>query len=238
MQATTFVSFSSVTYTLKLKKHSQLTQSPWALIACYQWLRSTIQEEAKRSQISPDSVRIQGPSTSSSSGLLYPVSPEQNHSRKGRKHTKKGFYSHLFLVPKPNQKWRPVIDLSRLNAFLLVEKFNMEIPESIRTSDSRGLGFVNRPVERLSPYPNSSSLKEVPLVQPQVSTVSVDLSSVQPSHGPPNLYNDCKGGETHGPLQGHQSSPILGPLAHQGPVSGKRTAELLMWIINQEKSEL
>ena len=44
------------------------------------------------------------------------------------------FYSHLFLVPKPHQRWRPVIDLSRLNKFLLVERFKMEIPESIRAS--------------------------------------------------------------------------------------------------------
>ena len=45
-----------------------------------------------------------------------------------------GFYSRLFLVPKPHQRWRPVIDLSRLNTFLLIEKFKMETPESIRTS--------------------------------------------------------------------------------------------------------
>ena len=46
-----------------------------------------------------------------------------------------GFYSRLFLVPKPHQRWRPVIDLSRLNTFLQhVEKFKMETPESIRTS--------------------------------------------------------------------------------------------------------
>ena len=45
-----------------------------------------------------------------------------------------GFYSRLFLVPKPHQRWRPVIDLSRLNTFLHLEKFKMETPESIRTS--------------------------------------------------------------------------------------------------------
>ena len=39
-----------------------------------------------------------------------------------------GFYSPLFLVPKPHEKWRPVIDLSKLNTFLLVEKFKMETP--------------------------------------------------------------------------------------------------------------
>ena len=43
------------------------------------------------------------------------------------------FYSRLFLVPKPHQRWRPVIDLSRLNTFLHVEKFKMETLESIRT---------------------------------------------------------------------------------------------------------
>ena len=45
-----------------------------------------------------------------------------------------GFYCRLFLVPKPHQRWRRVIDLSRFNTFLHVEKFKMETPESIRTS--------------------------------------------------------------------------------------------------------
>ena len=45
-----------------------------------------------------------------------------------------GFYSRQFLVPKPNQKWRPVIDLSRLITFLVIEKFKMVTPESIRAS--------------------------------------------------------------------------------------------------------
>ena len=44
------------------------------------------------------------------------------------------FYNCLFLVPKPHQRWRPVIDLSRLNTFLLVEKLKIETPESIRAS--------------------------------------------------------------------------------------------------------
>ena len=38
-----------------------------------------------------------------------------------------GFYSRLFLVPKPHQRWRPVIDLSRLNTFLHVEKFKWKL---------------------------------------------------------------------------------------------------------------
>ena len=49
-----------------------------------------------------------------------------------------GFFNRLFLVPKPNNKWRPILDLSNLNPFLKVEKFKMETPETIRTSLQMG----------------------------------------------------------------------------------------------------
>ena len=45
-----------------------------------------------------------------------------------------GFYNRLFIVPKPNQKWRLILDLSALNRFLKVKTFKMETPESIRLS--------------------------------------------------------------------------------------------------------
>ena len=32
--------------------------------------------------------------------------------------TSLGFFNCLFLVPKPNNKWRPILDLSKLNLFL------------------------------------------------------------------------------------------------------------------------
>ena len=52
--------------------------------------------------------------------------------------TSLGFFNRLFLVPKPNNKWRPILDLSNLNPFLKVEKFKMETPETIRTSLQQG----------------------------------------------------------------------------------------------------
>ena len=45
-----------------------------------------------------------------------------------------GFCNRLFLVPKPNNRWRPILDLSTLNTFLNTESFTMETPETIRTS--------------------------------------------------------------------------------------------------------
>ena len=52
--------------------------------------------------------------------------------------TSLGFFNRLFLVPKPNKKWKPILDLSKLNLFLKVEKFKMETPETIRTSLQQG----------------------------------------------------------------------------------------------------
>ena len=49
-----------------------------------------------------------------------------------------GFYNRLFLVPKPNNRWRPILDLSVLNRFLHVKTFKMETPESIRLSLQQG----------------------------------------------------------------------------------------------------
>ena len=54
-----------------------------------------------------------------------------------------GFYSRLFLVPKPGKKWRPVIDLSVLNLHLSVPTFKMETAEVIRNSICKGEWVVS-----------------------------------------------------------------------------------------------
>ena len=52
--------------------------------------------------------------------------------------TSLSFFNRLFLVPKPDNKWRPILDLSNLNIFFKAEKFKMETPETIRTSLQQG----------------------------------------------------------------------------------------------------
>ena len=48
------------------------------------------------------------------------------------------FYSHLFLVPKPNNKYRPILDLSQLNRYLNTGTFKMETLETIPISLQKG----------------------------------------------------------------------------------------------------
>ena len=73
-----------------------------------------------------------------------------------------GFYNRLFLVPKPNNQWRPILDLSNLNTFLNTESFKMETPETIRTSlQSWGVGHLHRLQRRILPHTYSQSVQEV-----------------------------------------------------------------------------
>ena len=99
----------------------------------HQWLRSSIHLKAKFSQSPSESgykaLQKEQALTSCIQSLLSKNALERVKNVKSL-----GFYSRLFLVPKPHQRWRPVIDLSRLNTFLFVERFKMETPESIRAS--------------------------------------------------------------------------------------------------------
>ena len=63
---------------------------------------------------------------------------DKKRSRVGSKSKISGVFYRLFLVPKPNNKWRPILDLSKINPFLRVQKFKMETPETIRTSLQQG----------------------------------------------------------------------------------------------------
>ena len=113
-----------------------------------------------------------------------------------------GFYSRLFLVPNPHQRWRPGIDLSRLNTFIHVEKFKMETPEFIRTSLIPGEwvssidlsdAYIHIPI-----HPNSRKyLRFCHRSQVfQFTSLPFGLATA-----PAGLYNDCKGSEADGPLQ-------------------------------------
>ena len=55
-----------------------------------------------------------------------------------RKPTTLGYYSRLFMVPKPMKRRRPVIDLSMLNNHLHVPTFKMKTAESIRKLIRKG----------------------------------------------------------------------------------------------------
>ena len=156
-----------------------------------------------------------------------------------------GFYSHLFLVPKLHQRWRPVIDLSRLNTFLLIEKFKMKTPESIRTSLIPG--------EWVSSIDLSDAYLHIPIHPLSRKYLrfchrcSSSLPPLRTCHGPPGFYNDRKRSKAEALSRGlrlHQYLDvwlIRSQSQEEAQVNTQAVVDLtqsLGWIINQEKSEL
>ena len=192
----------------------------------YQWLRSTIHFKTQTGQGS----LIQSGYKAHQKDLVLASCIQSLLSKNAINRLENvkslGFYSRLFLVPKHHQRWRPVIDLIRLNTFLLVERLKKRGKSRVHQglSDSRGMGVVDRPIRRLPSRPHPPKLKDVHKVLPQVTGVPVHLPPFLPSHGPTGLYNDCKGSETDGPDKGNQTL-IRGRLAYQGPVSERSTSE-------------
>ena len=109
-----------------------------------------------------------------------------------------GFYSLLFLVPKPHQRWRPVIvdeDLPDSRGMGIIDRSDAYLLISIHPNSRKYLRFCHR-----SQVFQFSSLPFGLATAPQVFTMLVK--------------------EAHGPLQRTQTLPIPGRLADQVPVSG------------------
>ena len=159
-----------------------------------------------------------------------------------------GFYSRLFLVSNPQQRWRPVIDLSRLNTVLLVEMFKMETPESIRTSLIPGEWVssidLSDAYRFLPVHPNSTkylrfchisqvfqftSLPFGLATAPQVFTMIVKEV---------RLMALTRGLRLHQYLDDLQINSQSQEEAHVNTQAVVDLTEALRWIINQEKSEL
>ena len=104
-----------------------------------------------------------------------------------------GFYNRLLLVPKPNNRWRPILDLSTLNTFLNTESFKIETPETIRTSLQAGECVTSiRFQGRIVPHTNSQSVQEVHAFSHPWSLLpiqSTTLWSVHTTHWWPKRSN-------------------------------------------------
>ena len=98
----------------------------------------------------------------------------------------RGFYSRLFLVPKKDGKWRPVIDLSALNLLIPVDKFKMESTRSIRVAIRKGDWAVSLDLTHaFLSHPDRFLLGEIPSVCDRGR--SAPISGLFPSASSPPL---------------------------------------------------
>ena len=128
-----------------------------------------------------------------------------------------GFYNRLFLVPKPNKKWRPILDLSQLNLYLAPATFKMETPETIRLF---GVGHFAGFQRRLFSHPHKPQVAKISQVPLKRSDLSVHSTSLWPVNGSVGVHKGGQRGKTHGSIEGYSDPPIPRRLVTESPVPG------------------
>ena len=152
-----------------------------------------------------------------------------------------GFYNRLFLVPKPNNRWRPILDLSTLNTFLNTELFKMETPETIRTSLQVG--------EWVTSIDFKDAYFHIPFHSQSRKYMCFHIQgqSYQFKALPFVVYSSGQRGQTEALQRGIRTHQYLDDwlvraTSHQTCLQHTQTLVALCrelgWLVNEEKSEL
>ena len=126
----------------------------------YEWLRTSISPQAETNQASTDHIRIQKSAKRPGSSLLYPLSPEETCDRKSMKHRVSWVLQSPVSSPKATTEMETSHRLKQAKSIRKVQNGDPRINKNILKY--RGMGDINRPTGRLSPYSNSPKIAKVP----------------------------------------------------------------------------
>ena len=132
-----------------------------------------------------------------------------------------GFYSRLFLVPKPENKWRPVIDLSVVNTFLHVPTFKMETAEVIRASLQTGEWVAS--IDLIDAYfhvPMHQKFQKYLRFHVQGQGLSVRSPTLRDSDCSIGVHSSSERGQIHSTFTRGLNPSVFGRLAGEGQGSG------------------
>ena len=165
-----------------------------------------------------------------------------------RVQTSLAFFNRLFIVPKPNHKWRPILDLSTLNQFLRVKTFKMETPETIRTSLQQEewvtsldfsdayfhipIHYTSRKFLRFHFQNQSYQFRALPF---GLSTAPMEFTGVVKEV---KLMAQSQGIRIHQYLDDWLIRAPTKESCHQGTQSLLALCQELGWMVNMQKSEL
>ena len=119
-----------------------------------------------------------------------------------------GFYNRLFLVPKPNSRWRPILDLSTLNTFLNRVVQNGDTRDNKNLPTGRGVGYLHRFQGRILPHNNSQSVQEVHAFSHPGSVLPVQSPTLWPVHTTHGVHSGGQRGQTDGFTVGYKNPPV------------------------------
>ena len=97
-----------------------------------------------------------------------------------------GFFDRLFLVPKRNNWWRPVLELNTVHIYLKKQKKiqNGNTGNYKDLSSTRGVGNIHRLQGHLFPQCNKQPVNEIPMFLHSRSFLPIQSTTICSIHSP------------------------------------------------------
>ena len=121
-------------------------------------------------------------------------------------------FSILFIVPKPNKKWPPILDLNAQNKFLSVKTFKMETPET-----TRGMADIAGFQRCLFPHSNTLPIQEIPPFSLPKPDLPIPGSSLWPLNSSYGVHLCGQRGQVDGSSSGYKDPPVPRQLVDSSP---------------------
>ena len=130
------------------------------------------------------------------------------------------FYNRLFIVPKPNNKWR--LGFEQTQSFPPLGNLqNGNSGDHPAIPSKRRMGHIAGFQRCLFPHSHQPKVEEVSQVSPARSNLPVQGSAVRPSDGSFGIHKGGEGGEIDGPVQGYKDPPVPRRLVASSSLSGE-----------------
>ena len=141
---------------------------------------------------------------------------------------------------KPNNRWRPILDLSTLNTFLNTVIQNGDTRDNKNPPTGRGVGYLHR---RILPHTNSQSVQEVHAFSHLGSVLPVQSTTLWPVHSTHGVAKEVKLMDLQRGIriQQYLDDWLVRATSHQSCLQHTQTLVALCrelgWLVNK-KSEL
>ena len=126
-----------------------------------------------------------------------------------------GFYTRLFLVPKHNNWWRPILDLSTSQNRVVQ---NGDLRDNENLSADRGVDNIHRFQRRILPHTSSQSVQEVHAFSCPGSLLPIQSPTLWPVHSTHGVHGGGQRGQTDGVTEGYKNPPVPRRLVGESPI--------------------
>ena len=121
-----------------------------------------------------------------------------------------GFYNRLFLVPKPNNRWRPILDLSKQQLFENTVFQNGDTRDNTNLPPDRGVGDFHRFQRCILPHTCTykQPVQEVYAVSHSRQDLPIQSTTLWPVHSPHGIHCGSQRGEMACNERGYKDPPV------------------------------